>query len=153
MTIREIEPDDIPELFAVRVVTRENALTLEDLARLGITPESVLASLGSTHRGWAWTVEGRIVGFAMGDRSSGEMGVIALLPEYEMQGIGAALMTRVEDWLFSEGWDEIWLTTDEDTSLRAYGFYLKRGWFDDRIEGGNRYMKKRKPAGSWEFRC
>jgi GNAT superfamily N-acetyltransferase len=147
MTIREIEPADIPELFAVRVVTRENALSLEDLTRLGITEASIRAVLGTAHRGWAAVVEGRIVGFAMGDRTNGEMTVIAMLPDHEEKGIGGALLARVEDWLFSEGWDEIWLTTDEDTSLRAYGFYRKFGWFDDRIEGGNRYMKKRKPAG------
>jgi GNAT superfamily N-acetyltransferase len=137
MTIREIEPADIPELFAVRVVTRENALSLEDLTRLGITEASIRAVLGTAHRGWAAVVEGRIVGFAMGDRTNGEMTVIAMLPDHEEKGIGGALLARVEDWLFS----------DEDTSLRAYGFYRKFGWFDDRIEGGNRYMKKRKPAG------
>jgi ribosomal protein S18 acetylase RimI-like enzyme len=147
MKIREIEPGDIPDLFAVRVVTRENTLSREELAALGITEASILAVLGTAHRGWAGVVEDRIVGFAMGDRTSGEMTVIAMLPEHEGRGIGAALLVRVEDWLFAEGWDEIWLTTDEDTSLRAYGFYRKLGWVDDRIEAGNRYMKKSRPAG------
>jgi ribosomal protein S18 acetylase RimI-like enzyme len=54
------------------------------------------------------------------------MWVIAVLKEYEGNGIGRRLLRLVEDWLFSEGWDELWLTTDRDETLRAVGFY--RTW-------------------------
>ena len=40
------------------------------------------------------------------------MWVIAVVPEYEKNDIGAKLFNRVEDWLWAEGWDQIWLTTD-----------------------------------------
>jgi GNAT superfamily N-acetyltransferase len=145
-TYREIEAHDVPDLFAVRVATRENALSREELARLGITEETVRASLATTHRGWLCEAEGRVVGFAMGNRETGEMWVIALLPEHEGRGIGAELLTRVEEWLWSEGWNEIWLTTDLDPSLRAYGFYRRNGWVDRETTSNLRYMKKRKPA-------
>lgn len=142
---REIAQPDIPDLFAVRVVTRENAMTLEELARFGVTEDSIREVLGASHRGWLCEVDGRVVAFAMGDRTNGEMTVIAVLPGHEEQGIGGELLNRVEDWLWSEGWKEIWLTTSEDTSLRAYGFYRRYGWVDWKIEGGNRYMKKARP--------
>ena len=58
----------------------------------------------------------------MGNLKTGEMWVIAVLREFEGRGIGRQLLARVEDWLRSEGWDEIWLTTDVDESLRAVGF-------------------------------
>jgi len=146
LAIREIRQADVPALFRVRVATRENALSLEQLERLGITEASVPAMMeNATHRGWLCEADGDVAAFAMGDRTNGEMWVIAVLPEYEGRGIGSELLTRVEDWLWSEGWEESWLTTDVDPALRAYGFYLAHGWVDDRIEGGLRYMKKAKP--------
>jgi GNAT superfamily N-acetyltransferase len=146
MTYREIEARDIPALFSVRVATRENALSRDELERLGITEESVLSMLrNGTHRGWLCEEDGDVVAFAMGDRGTGEMWVIAVLPDQEARGIGAALLTRVEDWLWSEGWTEIWLTTDIDPSLRAYGFYRSRGWVDREIKDELRYMVKTNP--------
>jgi len=149
MDIRQITDADVAGLFPVRVATRENALSLEELAGFGITEESVRGMLeADSHRGWLWEEAGRIVGFAMGNRENGEMWVIALLPAFEGRGIGAQLITRVEDWLWSEGWSEIWLTTDIDPALRAYGFYRKQGWVDHEIRDGLRYMKKLNPAGT-----
>lgn len=143
MRLRPIAHADIPALFAVRVATHENAMTLAELRRLGITPETVAAMLGTTHAGWLAEDEDRVVGFAMGDRATGEMWVIALLPEYVGHGIGSQLLRAVETWLIGQGWDRLWLTTDPDTSLRAYAFYRQHGWEDDRVADGNRYMIKR----------
>lgn len=149
MDIRQIKEADVADLFPVRIATRENALSLEELAGFGITEESVRGMLvAGSHRGWLCEEAGRVAGFAMGNREIGEMWVIALLPAFEGQGIGAQLITRVEDWLWSEGWSEIWLTTDIDPALRAYGFYRKQGWVDHEIRDGLRYMKKTRPAGS-----
>jgi ribosomal protein S18 acetylase RimI-like enzyme len=145
LTFREITHDDVPLLFGVRVATHENAYTMEELDRLGINEESVSAMIGTTHRGWLCEEDDRVVGFAMGHRENGEMWVIAVLPDYEGRGIGAELLTRVEDWLWSEGWTEVWLTTDVDASLRAYGFYKKQRWVDREVRNGLRYMKKTNP--------
>lgn len=145
LRIRAIEPADIPDLFRVRTVTDENRLTLEELARLGINEQSVAEKLLGTFKGWLCEDHGTVVGFAMGDRSTGEMWVIAVLPSHIHRGIGGALLEKVDNWLFSEGCQELWLTTDIDPSLRAYGFYLKRGWTDWKIEDGMRYMMKTKP--------
>ena len=142
MNIREITEDDIPALFVVRVATHENQLTLEELASLGVTEETVKARLRGTFKGWLCEVNAQVVGFAMGDRATGELWVIAILPEYIGQGIGSALLRRVEDWLEANGCARLWLTTDVDPSLKAYRFYRQHGWHDDRIEHGLRYMVK-----------
>ena len=142
MDFREITERDIPALFVVRVATHENALSREELTALGITEESVKAKLASTFKGWLCEVDGRVVGFAIGDRSTGELWVIALLPEYLGQGIGSRLLTAVEKWLRESGCRRLWLTTDLDATLRAYAFYRSHGWEDDRIENGMRYMAK-----------
>lgn len=142
LVFREIEAGDIPSLFEVRTRTRENRYSLAELERLGITPESVERMMASTHRGWLCEEEGSVVGFAMGDGSTGEMWVIAVLPSHERRGVGSRLLRLVEGWLASEGWREAWLTTDEDAGLRAYGFYRSKGWRDLETRDGLRYMVK-----------
>ena len=146
LNIRQIELADVPTLFRVRTSTDENRLTLEELAALGINETSVKNKLLGTYRGWLCEDNGNIVGFAMGDRATGEMWVIAVLPSHIHQGIGSSLLAQIEAWLFSAGCSEIWLTTDLDVRLRAYSFYRNRGWTDWKIEQGNRYMKKTKTS-------
>jgi ribosomal protein S18 acetylase RimI-like enzyme len=142
VSIRPIAAADIPALFDVRPRTRENALTLDELRALGITQESVLAWLEGSTSGWlSQTQTGDVVGFCMADRDSGELLVIALLPEYEGRGIGGQLMQRAEDWLARSGCTRAWLTTDVDQRLRAYGFYRHRGWTDWKLERGLRFMR------------
>jgi ribosomal protein S18 acetylase RimI-like enzyme len=141
VNFREITAADVPALFYVRPRTRENALTLEELKRLGINPQSVTESLGQFTKGWVCEDRGRIVAFSMADCATGEFLVIAVLPEYEGRGVGGRLMALAEEWLAASGCQRAWLTTDLDTTLRAYGFYRKRGWTDWKIERGNRYME------------
>lgn len=141
MNFREVAPADIPALFQVRPRTRENAMTREDLQRLGINPESVAEGLGQSTMGWLCEDAGQVVAFSMADRASGEFLVIAVLPEYEGKGVGGRLMGLAEEWLAASGCRRAWLTTDLDTTLRAYGFYRRRGWSDWKIEAGLRWME------------
>ena len=141
--VRELLVEDLPEIFSVRVATWHNERGVEELESMGITISSVTAMLEvGSHRGWLCEVDGRIVGFAMGDKQAGEMWVIAVLQDFEGRGIGRKVLFEVESWLKSCGWEEIWLTTDVDESLRAVGFYRHLGWKDWKIEGGDRFMKK-----------
>jgi ribosomal protein S18 acetylase RimI-like enzyme len=142
MNYREITNKDIKEIFHVRVSTDENNYSHDELENFGITEESVKDKLQATHKGWLCEVANKVVGFAIGDKTNGEMWVIAVLPEYIKKGIGAKLLELVENWLFEQGCSKLWLTTDVDKSLRAYSFYLKNGWQDDCIKDGVRYMKK-----------
>jgi len=143
MSIRQITSADIPALFHVRPRTRENALTIDELRALGITPDSVSTGLEGSIRGWLWeeASASEVGGFCMADRSTGELLVIALLPEYEGRGIGGQLMQHAEAWLAQSGCTRAWLTTDLDQSLRAYGFYRHRGWTDWKLERGLRWMQ------------
>lgn len=141
-SIRQITPADIPVLFEVRPRTRENALTVDELRALGITPASVAAWLDDSTQGWLCEVPvDGVVGFCMADGTTGELLVIALLPEYEGRGIGGRLMHHAESWLAASGCTRAWLTTDLDPTLRAYGFYRHRGWTDWKFERGLRWMQ------------
>lgn len=146
MTLREITFPDIPAVFEVRTSTDQNHLSREQLANLGITEPSVAERMRGTFHGWLCEADQQVVGFAMGDRASGELWVIAVRPEYVCRGIGALLLQRVEAWLQAAGCTELWLTTDVDPALRAYSFYRKHGWEDWKIEGKVRFMRKRGAA-------
>ena len=142
-TFREIRSDDMQSIFDVRVATWHNDRGREELTQLGITQESVRDMLEESRQGWLCEIDSRVVGFAMGNKDKGEMWVIAVLDEFEGHGIGKHLLSLVEDWLFAEGWKEIWLTTDPDETIRAVGFYRHLGWSDWKVEpDGDRFMKK-----------
>lgn len=146
MNYREIQAEDLDTIFDVRVRTWHNPNGAEEMARMGITQKSVLELMRTSHRGWLAETDGEIIGFTMGDQTTGEMWVIAVLKHYENQGVGKALMKRVEEWLVTEGCGELWLTTDTDENLRAVGFYRHLGWEDWKIEDGDRFMKKQVKA-------
>jgi len=151
MIFREIRVEDMAAIFDVRVRTWHNPNGVVEMAQMGITHESVIELMQESHRGWLAEDEGRVVGFVMGDRTSGEMWVIAVLKECENRGIGRALMELVEKWLVEEGCEELWLTTDQDEACRAVGFYRRLGWEDWKMENGDRFMRKAgtaSPGGS-----
>ncbi|MBN1993875.1 MAG: GNAT family N-acetyltransferase [Anaerolineae bacterium] len=142
MNFREIKENDMPALFAVRTATHENRLTQAELEALDITAESVKEKLKGSFKGWLCEAAGQVVGFAMGDKSTGELWVIAVLPEYIGQGVGSRLLIMLENWLKESDCTQLWLTTDIDPKLKAYSFYRRHGWLDDRLENGLRYMIK-----------
>ena len=78
----------------------------------------------------------------MGNKTTGEMWVIAVLPEFEGQGIGKCLLQLVENWLITEGCSELWLTTDPNETMRCVGFYRHLGWEDWKFADGDRFMRK-----------
>ena len=129
LSVRRMRVDDVPAVLEVRFSTVENAITLERLERdYGLTPASIARSMAEGVAGWLCEVEGEVAGFSMGDSRSGEVQVVAVAPRFEGLGIGAAVLARVRDWLFSAGHDEIWLCATPDLALRAHGFYRRLGW-------------------------
>ncbi len=151
LTYRPMTAADLPAALALRVATRENAVTLEELRDdYGITPESLAESMATHVQGWFCEAPGpagvQVAGFAMGDRSNGEVQVVALHPDFEGRGIGKTLLALVRDWLFAEGHEEIWLLANPDPGVRAYGFYRKLGWrATGERRGGDEVMTLRRP--------
>lgn len=128
MRFRSMKREDVDEILRVRTLTRENVLTMEELAGLGITPESTRSLLGDDVKGWVCEEAGAILGFAMGDALSGEVLVLAVLAQHEGRGIGRTLLGAVADWLVSRGHPEPWLRTNPDPAVRSHGFYRRLGW-------------------------
>ena len=143
MLFREITLNDIPAIFEVRVSTDENNFTYEELDKHGITPESVRVKLETTYKGWLCEIDQQVVGFVIGDKSSGEIWVIAVLSEFINLRIGTKLLQLAEEWLIRAGNKTLWLTTDTNKKLRAYSFYLKNSWKERKVENGLLYMQKK----------
>jgi GNAT superfamily N-acetyltransferase len=101
-------------------------MTPEQLALLGVTPESVAASLISHRRGWVAEDAGHIVGFSMADRDTSSIFALFVLPEYERRGLGRRLLAHAVQWLWDQQTDLLWLNTGAGT--RAARFYERAGW-------------------------
>jgi len=127
VNFREITPADLPALFLVRADAVENRMSLEGLTSIGVTIESLTQRLATTHKGWLCEIGGVPVGFAIGVGSTGEIEVVAVLRAYEGKGIGRKLTTLVQDWLWTQGYENLWLTTGIKPS-RALQLYTKLGW-------------------------
>lgn len=140
MTIayRRAAPDDTPACIVLRGMTRENALSVERLAALGITLESWRAGIADgSLPGHVATEDGRIVGYCFGERETGEIAVLALLPSHEGQGVGRTLLNLVVADFKDFGFSRLFLSCSSDPAARSYGFYRHLGWtstdsFDDR---------------------
>jgi len=150
MRVRVAELNDIETLFEIRTSVVENYQSREEIAELGITPTSVATMLQTDCRGWVAEQDQQAVGFAIANRSEKTIVGLFVLPSFEGLGAGRALMQMAENWLFSQGIDEIWLVTGNDSQLRAYGFYLHIGWIavgveaDGVFKGEMRFIKRRR---------
>lgn len=103
-TVRPVEEGSIPTLFAIRTAVRENHMSLDELAQAGVTPATVAAMLRSGDAaGWLGGCSGRPAGFSMARADVGDLFVIAVLPEFEGQGLGTLLLREAERWLALRG--------------------------------------------------
>ena len=108
LLFRKTQPSDIEGLFSVRTRTRENPISKEGLASIGVTAESIAKYIASVRmKGWVCLDSSTLVGFCNGDAETGEVLVLAVLPDYERRGIGTYLLSRVVEWLRSVGSDTI----------------------------------------------
>lgn len=120
---------DTPAYIDLRGKTRQNAIDQERLAELGITAESWGEMIASGNLpGQVCHQDGKLIGYCFGDRESGEIVVLALLPEAEGLGIGKALLDRVMAELRAAGHARLFLGCSSDPASRSYGFYRYLGW-------------------------
>jgi ribosomal protein S18 acetylase RimI-like enzyme len=129
ITYRRTLSSDFNRCVEVRGRTRQNPVSAERLAELGITRDSQgpLFDDGSII-GFVAESQGRIIGFCSGDTQTGEVLVLALLPGFESLGIGKNLLGRVVAQLFESGFEKLWLAASPDPVTRAHGFYRHLGW-------------------------
>ena len=96
---------------------------------MGITLESWAAEVTSgSLPGYVCESGSTLVGYCFGATATGEIVVLALLPEFENQGIGKTLLGLMVDDLFLLGFQRLFLGCSSDPATRSYGFYRHLGW-------------------------
>ncbi|MEM6500376.1 MAG: GNAT family N-acetyltransferase [Cyanobacteria bacterium P01_C01_bin.89] len=149
LRIRTAQREDIETLFEIRTGVVENYQSREEIAELGITPDSVATMLETDCCAWIAQLEERVIGFSIASATERTIFGIFVRPDFEGRGAGRALMEVTERWFWDQGMDEIWLLTGNDPTLRAYGFYLHLGWVpvgveqDGELPGEMKFIKKR----------
>ena len=134
MLIRVAQLDDIETLFKIRTSVIENHQSREEIAELGITPNSLGKMLETDCRAWIAELDQHPIGFSIANKTEKTIFGIFVLPHFEGRGAGRKLMQAAEDWLWTNQIEVVWLLTGNDPNLRAYGFYLHLGWRDVGVE-------------------
>ncbi|MGQ7242209.1 GNAT family N-acetyltransferase [Salinicola sp. V024] len=135
--VREARKADIGEIFAIRTSVAKNHLSLEQLAEMGITSETIAAILARGPCLWIAEI-GRVpVGFSMVRDETACVFGLFVRADHEGRGVGRLLLERAERHLFAK-FDEIWMETE--ISSRAYAFYKRAGWLP--IEKRDRRLMK-----------
>ncbi len=120
---------DAADCVRLRGRTRENAVSAQRLAEVGITVESWGNDIRTGKLpGHVCTHQGELVGYCFGDRGTGEVVVLALLPAFEGQGIGKELLSRVVQDLVAACHVSLFLGCSDDPASRSFGFYRHLGW-------------------------
>lgn len=141
--IRPAESTDVPALFHIRTSVRENHLSREQLAGLGITEASIAKMISSAPCAWVAVSGDDVVAFSMIDIAEGALFAAFVLPSHEGRGFGAQLVCAAENELFKHH-SEIWLETAEES--RAAGFYRHLGWGNElRVGDGQIRLTKACP--------
>src|SRR5262245_17398818 len=122
MQFREALITDIPQMSVVRLAVKENALSNPAV----ITDKDYVDYLSQREKGWVCEVDGKVVGFAIGDLVKHNVWALFVQPEFEGQGIGRDLLISLLDWYYTETRETIWLSTAPNT--RAEKFYRSFGF-------------------------
>jgi len=129
LKFRPALPEDAAECVVVRGRTRQNAASENWLRSIGITSKSWGENIRSgALPGDVCIVDGKIVGFCFGVRETGEIQVVAVLPDFENRGGGRVLLDRTSKELAKLGHGRLFLGCSPDPASRSYGFYRHLGW-------------------------
>jgi GNAT superfamily N-acetyltransferase len=121
MLIRQAVAADIAGMHRVRMSVLENRLVSRQLSE-----QDYLVEIETTGRGWVVEQHGTIVAFAIGNAVEGSIWALFVAPGHEGKGHGRQLHKVMVAWLWEQGHDRLWLTTDPGT--RAARFYERAGW-------------------------
>ena len=118
---REAIPNDISAMKVIRDNVKENALV-----SISIEPNDYMKALFEDGKGWTCLSNDQVVGFSCGRIIQKDVWALFIDSTHEGRGIGNKLMEILENWMFSNGCQEIRLSTTPQT--RADRLYRRRGW-------------------------
>ena len=120
---------DAEGYIALRGMTRQNPASEEFLRSIGVTAETWAEGIRTgALPGQVCFADRKLAGYCFGDRDTGEIIVLAVLPDYENHGIGRELLNRVVGELVALGHRRLFLSCSPDSNSRSHGFYRHLGW-------------------------
>ena len=132
------DPSDAAAFIALRGQTRENAVSASRLAALGITAETWAQDMRfGALVGYTAKSQDQLVGYCFGDTHTGEVVVLALLPQAEKMGLGRELLEHVVAALRDAGHQRLFLACSSDPKVRSHGFYRRLGWRSTGVVDGH----------------
>jgi GNAT superfamily N-acetyltransferase len=128
-SIREATAADVEMLFDIRCSVTENHMSRKQLARANISSASLERMItGGDYVTPVVEAGGQAVAFAMAQVSRGYLFALFVRPGHEKKGFGKTALQAAEAGLRERGVRFAWLSTGQDESLRAHGFYRHLGW-------------------------
>jgi GNAT superfamily N-acetyltransferase len=121
IAVRQARRADIAGMHRVRMAVLENRLV-----SMRLSENDYVVAIESTGRGWVIEQQGAIVAFAVGNAQNASIWALFVDPGHEGQGYGRQLHDVMVAWLWEQGLDRLWLTTEPGT--RADRFYELAGW-------------------------
>jgi GNAT superfamily N-acetyltransferase len=129
VTILPAVPADAERCLEIRGMTRENAVSEQQLATYGITRDTWRDDIQSgALPGYVCRIDQQIAGYCFAHRKTGEIAVLALLPKFEEQGIGRKLLAHMVNHMHALGFRRLFLGCSPDPECRSHGFYRHMGW-------------------------
>ncbi|MGH6611380.1 MAG: GNAT family N-acetyltransferase [Burkholderiaceae bacterium] len=136
--LRQATRADIAAMHRVRLAVHENKLLSN------IVEDDYVAEIEVTGRGWVITEAQYVVAFSVGNRETRNVWALFVHPEHERKGYGRRLHATMVDWLFGQGVQSIWLSTEP--ASRARQFYEAAGWSFCRIRpNGEHHYELQRP--------
>jgi ribosomal protein S18 acetylase RimI-like enzyme len=139
INFRDAKAEDFGRCVEIRGMTRDNPVPAKILKEIGVTEETWVPLIrNKSIVGVVSECPEGVVGFCNGDVNTGEVLVLAVLPEYEGRDLGKTMLSLVTDKLFSFGLERLWLAASPCPEIRAYGFYRHLGWIPTGVYDKNR---------------
>jgi GNAT superfamily N-acetyltransferase len=128
-SFRKAIPEDAPTCVNIRGRTRENSFSIEQLKAIGVTVDTWRQGIeDGSFPGYVCVHDGAIVGYCFGEPATGEIVVLALLPEHENLGLGRKLLNMMVSDFKTLGHKRLFLGCSSNPAVRSYGFYRHEGW-------------------------
>lgn len=150
IAVREASGADVAGIFQVRTSVTENSIDAQRLERMGIVQASIASALEDGSKAWVAEQLGRIVAFSIAHQASQSVFALFVLPEYERRGLGSRLLNTATEWLWDNGADIVWLTTEPNT--RSARFYETVGWTCSGLETNGELRFERRPPKAAQSR-
>ncbi|MTJ84131.1 MAG: GNAT family N-acetyltransferase [Telmatospirillum sp.] len=129
ITYRTAVPADIPACLEIKGRVLEKTFSEAAFQELAVATETWRRRVrDDSFPGVVACSGGEVIGYCFGEKMTGEIVVLSLLPEFEGLGVGRTLLRMVADAFRDRGFGKLFCGCPTDRTSRAWGFFRYLGW-------------------------